>query len=45
MPTGEVGTIYFKAPAVRFVYYKDEAKTQGSYRGDYFTLGDMGYFD
>jgi long-chain acyl-CoA synthetase len=45
VPTGEVGTIYFKAPAVRFVYYKDEAKTQGSYRGDYFTLGDMGYFD
>lgn len=45
VPQGEVGTIYFKAPALRFVYYKDEDKTSGSYRGDYFTLGDMGYFD
>jgi long-chain acyl-CoA synthetase len=45
MPQGEVGTIYFKAPAIRFQYYKDKAKTDGSYRGDYFTLGDMGYFD
>jgi long-chain acyl-CoA synthetase len=45
VPTGEVGTIYFKAPALRFVYYKDTEKTSGSYRGDYFTLGDMGYFD
>lgn len=45
VPTGEVGTIYFKAPALRFEYYKDTSKTAGSYRGDYFTLGDMGYFD
>lgn len=42
---GDVGTIYFKAPALKFVYYKDNDKTAGSYRGDYFTLGDMGYFD
>jgi long-chain acyl-CoA synthetase len=43
--TGEVGTIYFLAPELRFVYFKDTEKTSGSYRGDYFTLGDMGYFD
>jgi long-chain acyl-CoA synthetase len=44
--TGEVGTIFMKAPdSGRFAYYKDDAKTQSSYRGDYFTLGDMGYFD
>ena len=44
--TGEVGTIYMRAPAQgRFEYYKDTDKTSGSYRGDYFTLGDMGYFD
>ncbi|HIG39138.1 MAG: AMP-binding protein [bacterium] len=43
--TGEIGTIYFKAPALRFEYYKDEDKTANSYMGDYFTLGDMGYFD
>jgi len=45
LPAGEVGTIYFKAPALRFSYYKDADKTAGSYRGDYFTLGDMGYLD
>ncbi len=45
LPQGEVGTIYFRAPATRFEYFKDQAKTASSYRGDYFTLGDMGYFD
>jgi len=44
--TGEIGTIYMRAPGVgRFEYYKDTAKTQDSYRDDYFSLGDMGYFD
>lgn len=43
--TGEVGTIYSRAPEVRFQYYKDADKTSKSYRGDHFTLGDMGYFD
>ena len=43
---GKVGTIYMRAPETgRFQYYKDESKTSSSYRGDYFTLGDMGYFD
>lgn len=46
LPAGEVGTIYFKAPDTgRFVYYKDTEKTDKSYMGEYFTLGDMGYFD
>ena len=45
-PAGEVGTIYFRAPdSGRFEYFKDKEKTGSSYRGDYFTLGDMGYFD
>jgi long-chain acyl-CoA synthetase len=43
---GETGTIYFKAPEVgRFEYFKSPEKTGESYRGDWFTLGDMGYFD
>jgi long-chain acyl-CoA synthetase len=45
---GEVGTLYLKAPEVgRFEYYGDPDKTAGAYleTGDYFTLGDMGYFD
>jgi long-chain acyl-CoA synthetase len=46
LPAGETGTIYFKAPEVgRFEYYKAPDKTASSYRGDYFTLGDMGYLD
>ncbi len=43
---GVVGTIYFRKPQVGgFEYYKDPAKTASSYRGDYYTLGDLGYFD
>ncbi|NBC23400.1 MAG: AMP-binding protein [Gammaproteobacteria bacterium] len=43
---GEVGTIYFRAPEVgRFEYFKAPEKTDSSYRGDWFTLGDMGYLD
>jgi len=43
---GQTGTIYFKAPEVgRFEYFKAPDKTAQSYRGDWFTLGDMGYLD
>ena len=31
--------------AAAFEYYKDAEKTDGAYRGDYFTLGDVGYLD
>jgi long-chain acyl-CoA synthetase len=43
---GTIGTVYLK-PSVPgpFRYYKDEAKTAGSYRGEYFTVGDHGYLD
>ena len=44
--TGETGTIYFKAPeSGRFVYFRAPDKTASAYRDDYFTMGDMGYFD
>jgi long-chain acyl-CoA synthetase len=44
--TGEVGLVYLRAPREgRFEYYGDPDKTAGSYRGDYFTLGDLGYVD
>ncbi|HYZ92137.1 MAG TPA: AMP-binding protein [Actinomycetota bacterium] len=48
VPTGEVGTIYLRAPEepeTRFEYYKDTDKTSRAYSGDFFTLGDMGYVD
>jgi long-chain acyl-CoA synthetase len=46
LPAGEIGLVYLRSqPAARFEYYGDAEKTAGAYRGDYFTLGDMGYMD
>ncbi len=46
LPTGEVGMLYLRAPEVgRFEYFKAPDKTDSTYRGDYFTLGDVGYLD
>ena len=46
VPRGEVGLVYIKSPAAtRFEYFKDSAKTADTYRGEYFTLGDVGYMD
>ncbi|HEX5377060.1 MAG TPA: AMP-binding protein [Phenylobacterium sp.] len=45
-PTGVAGTIYHQLPpGGGFTYFKDEAKTQSNRVGDYFTMGDVGYFD
>ncbi|WP_309606388.1 AMP-binding protein [Phenylobacterium sp.] len=45
-PTGVAGGIYHQLPpGGGFTYYKDEAKTQANRVGDYFTMGDVGYFD
>src|SRR6185295_18736641 len=46
LPPGEIGIVYFKpSDADRFEYYRDPAKTEQTYRGDHFTLGDVGYMD
>ena len=46
LPRGEVGLVYMKAQAAtKFEYYKDDEKTNRTYRGEYFTLGDVGYMD
>ncbi len=46
LPPGETGLVYLKAPAVgRFEYFKDMEKTRSTYRGEYFTLGDVGHMD
>jgi long-chain acyl-CoA synthetase len=46
VPLGEVGLVFLRAPASqRFEYYKDPDKTASAFRGEYFTLGDVGYFD
>jgi long-chain acyl-CoA synthetase len=44
-PAGEIGTVYLKAPADPFEYYKAPEKTAGAYKGTHFTLGDVGYVD
>lgn len=42
----EIGTVYFRAPEEgRFEYFKAPEKTDSAYRGNYYTMGDMGYFD
>jgi len=46
LPAGEVGLVFLRTQAAtRFDYYGDADKTTDVYRGDYFTLGDMGYMD
>jgi long-chain acyl-CoA synthetase len=46
LPPGEPGLIYLNVPAERrFEYYHDEQKTDAIFRGDWLTLGDVGYLD
>ena len=46
LPPGHTGTVYIKPPPEhRFEYFKDRRKTADSHLGDFFTVGDMGYFN
>ncbi|HVU61926.1 MAG TPA: AMP-binding protein [Mycobacteriales bacterium] len=46
LPAGEPGTVYIQAPDEgRFSYHGDQDKTAGTYSGDYYTVGDVGYLD
>ncbi|MBL6853959.1 MAG: AMP-binding protein [Alphaproteobacteria bacterium] len=46
LPNGQAGLIYHEAQKLNpFSYYKDDKKTAGAHRGEFFTLGDIGYFD
>ncbi len=46
LPLGTEGLVWIRSkPAERFVYHGDPDKTDGAFRGDYFTLGDVGYLD
>ncbi len=43
---GEIGLVWLRSvAATKFDYYGDKEKTESAFRGDYFTLGDMGYMD
>ncbi|MGE0725517.1 MAG: AMP-binding protein [Alphaproteobacteria bacterium] len=46
LPVGESGRIYFfTASQHRFEYFKDKAKTDAAWDGEWFTMGDIGYRD
>jgi long-chain acyl-CoA synthetase len=46
LPQGQAGLIYHEAQKLNpFQYYKDDKKTASAHRGEFFTLGDIGYFD
>jgi long-chain acyl-CoA synthetase len=46
LPAGVAGGIYHQLPpGGGFTYFKDETKTNANRVGDYFTMGDVGYFD
>ncbi len=41
----QIGTVYIKLGQASFEYHKDKAKTEGSRREGFFTVGDVGYLD
>ncbi|MGK2949805.1 MAG: AMP-binding protein [Acidimicrobiales bacterium] len=46
LPAGEEGLVWIKGQGKdRFEYFGDDDKTAGAYRGDHFTLGDVGRID
>jgi long-chain acyl-CoA synthetase len=46
LPIGEVGDVYIRWPGgPKTEYFKDPEKTKSIWRGNYFTLGDVGYLD
>lgn len=46
VPPGTIGTIYLSSPGGRkFSYHNDDAKTAAAFRGDRFTVGDLGWLD
>ena len=46
VPVGRPGYVYFVVPPEgRFEYFKAPEKTAAAHRGDYYTLGDIGYLD
>lgn len=45
LPPGETGDVYFANAEARFEYKDDPEKTAAAYRGDLYTLGDIGYLD
>jgi len=45
LPAGELGGIYYGSDAPSFEYVGDAETTQAAYRGELFTIGDVGFVD
>lgn len=45
LPAGETGDVYFSSDLSNFEYKADKDKTASAYRGNKYTLGDIGYVD
>src|SRR5205823_13788562 len=41
----EVGTVYMSMGTHKFEYHRDRQKTDSTWKGDFFTVGDAGYLD
>ncbi len=44
-PPGQPGTVYMLVGQADFKYHKDDRKTAENRRGNYFTVGDVGYLN
>jgi long-chain acyl-CoA synthetase len=42
---GEVGLVYVRPESAPFRYHRDNEKTSAAFKGERFTVGDMGYLD
>ena len=45
LPAGDTGDVFFRSAGKRFEYKDDPEKTASAYRGELYTLGDIGYLD
>lgn len=45
LPCGVDGLVYVRSPFGNFRYHNDEVKTTAAFRGDFFTVGDIGHLD
>jgi len=45
LPTGQIGTVYMHMLTGNFEYFKDKDKTEKSFKGKFFTVGDVGFLD
>ncbi|HNS96440.1 MAG TPA: AMP-binding protein [Polyangiaceae bacterium] len=45
VPQGQVGEFFVRGPLMVAGYHDDEASTRGARRGDFFSVGDLGWLD